>query len=248
MNEQLQLLIDLQKLDTLILSSRMRIDAIPAALSSHEAPLRNAEAAFESQRQTYAALEKRKKDKESEIEELREKAKKLKQRTSEIKNNKEYQAHLKEIEKIERDLKTADDALFSLMESLEESSRLLTEETARIAEERVKVEAVRKDLEREVLQREQELKGHKEQRKKLVSRIEGDLYTLYMNIMKASRGLAVVEAKNEVCQGCNLHIPPQMFVEIKANNEIVECPQCRRILYYVKPEAEAPDTTGTVGE
>ncbi|MCC6347184.1 MAG: hypothetical protein IT388_08370 [Nitrospirales bacterium] len=244
MNEKLQLLIDLQKLDTLILSSRMRIDAIPATLSSREAPLKNAEAACTSQRQSHEALEKKKKDKEIEIEELREKAKKLKQRSSEVKNNKEYQAHLKEIEKGEEDLKTAEDVLLSLMESLEESSRRLKEEAARAAGEKTKVEAVRKDLEGEVQQRERELKELKEQRKKLVSRIEEGLYVLYTNIMKSSRGLAVVEAKNEICQGCNLHIPPQMFVEIKANDEIVECPQCRRILYYMRPEEEAPHTAG----
>ncbi|MFO0752543.1 MAG: C4-type zinc ribbon domain-containing protein [Thermodesulfovibrionales bacterium] len=248
MNEQLQLLIDLQKLDTLILSSRMRIDAIPATLSSHEVPLKNAEAACEAQRQLYAALEKKKKDKEGEIEELRERTKKLKQRSSDIKNNKEYQAHLKEIEKVEKDLKGAEDTLLGLMESLEEASRRLKEETSRVAGEKARVEGVRKELEGEVRQREREVKELKEQRKKLVSRIEGDLYTVYTNIMKASRGLAVVEAKNEICQGCNLHIPPQMFVEIRVNAEIIECPQCRRILYYTRPEEEAPNTAGSGGE
>ena len=41
------------------------------------------------------------------------------------------------------------------------------------------------------------------------------MYNEYMKVLKACGGLAVVEARDEICQGCNMNIPPQMFVEIK---------------------------------
>jgi predicted nucleic acid-binding Zn-ribbon protein len=53
-----------------------------------------------------------------------------------------------------------------------------------------------------------------------------------MGLIESSGGIAVTEVKGEVCQGCNMNIPPQLYVEIKSNEEIIQCPQCHRILYY----------------
>jgi predicted nucleic acid-binding Zn-ribbon protein len=235
-NEQLRLLIDLQKLDSIILSTRLKIDTIPATISSHEGLLKKAEAAYEDAKQQFASLEKKKKDKERDIEDIKGKIQKLKQRTSEIKTNKEYQAQLKEIEKAEKGLKSAEDEILSMMDSLEGASKVIEIEKGRVTEEKAKVESMKKELGKEVVRCEEELKRLKGDRKKLIDKIDTDIYNEYMTIMKARRGTAVVEAKDEACQGCNMHIPPQLFVEIKTNNEIIHCPQCRRILYYLKPE------------
>jgi hypothetical protein len=235
-NEQLRLLIDLQKLDSIMLSTRLTMDAIPARISSNEESLKNAEAAYENAKQQLASLEKKKKDKERDIEDIKEKTQKLKQRTSEIKTNKEYQAHLKEIEKAEKGLKSAEDEMLSIMDSLEGASKVIEIEKGRITEEKAKIESMKKELEKEVIRCGEELKRLKGDRKKLIDKIDTDIYNEYMTIMKAHRGLAVVEAKDEACQGCNMHIPPQIFVEIKTGDKIIHCPQCRRILYYLKPE------------
>ena len=236
MNEQLKLLVELQKLDTVILSDRSKIDSIPARISSEEGPFKKAEAAYDNAKQRHESLEKKKKDREREIYDINEKIKKMKQRSSEIKNNKEYQAHLKEIERAEKDLRTAEDGPLTIMESLEESSKHLKVEIATIEKEKARIELIKKDLEKEVLTCEGEVKKLKEQRKLLVDKIDADIYEHYKNRLKASRGLAVVAAKDEICQGCNIHIPPQLFVEIKNNDELINCPQCRRILYYVKQD------------
>lgn len=239
MNEQLKILVELQKLDSLILESRIKIDAMPSKISSQEAPLKNAEAAYEKARQNHAALEKKKKEKERDIEDISEKIKKIKQKTSDVKTNKEYQALLKEIEAAEREIGASEDELLNVMESLEESSKLLKAEDARIAEEKAKIDAVRKDIEMQMSIREEEVKKLKENRKNFIEKIKSDIYNNYVNLLKAHRGLAVVEAKNEICQGCNMHIPPQLFVELKTSEEIINCPQCMRILYYCPPERDA---------
>ena len=236
MNEQLKLLVELQKLDSVILSDRSKIDSIPARISSEEGPFKKAEAAYNNAKQRHESLEKKKKDREGEIDDINEKIKKMKQRSSEIKNNKEYQAHLKEIEKAEKDLKSAEDSLLTIMESLEESSRQLKIEIETIEKKKARIEVIKKDLEVEAIASEGEVRKLKEQRKLLVDKIEADIYEHYKNRLKAGRGLAVVAARDEICQGCNVRIPPQLFVEIKNNDEIINCPQCRRILYYVKQE------------
>ncbi len=236
MNEQLRLLIELQKLDSTILSSRLKIDAIPAAIASYESLLKKTEAVYESAKQTQASLEKKKKDKEQEIEDVKEKIKKLTQRTSEIKTNKEYQARLKEIEKIDKSLKSAEDELLSIIDSIEGSSKVMEIEKNRIAEEKIKTDAIKEDLQNEIHRCMQDVERLKSTRKSIVDKIDSDIYKEYMTVLKTGYGVAVVEAKDETCQGCNMNIPPQLFVEIKTSDEIIECPQCKRILYYAKAE------------
>ncbi len=234
-NEQLFLLIELQKLDTVILALHSKIDLMPGTIAASEGPLKKSEASFENLKQGFAAMEKKKRDREQAIEEVNQKIKKLTQRTSEIKNNKEYQAHLKEIEKAEKDLKSAEDELLDAIVSIEKSSKLLAADKSSIAEERSKLDVIKQEIEKAIALDRQELKKLKVARKKFIEKLEKldpDIYGRYIATMKSGRGLAVVEAKNEICQGCNLHIPPQMFVELKKNEEITLCPQCRRILYY----------------
>ncbi len=232
MNEQLCLLIELQKLDTVILALHSKIDLMPGTIAASEGPLKKSEATFENLKQGCAAMEKKKKDKEQAIEDINEKIKKLSLRTSEIKNNKEYQAHLKEIERAGKDLKAAEDELLDAIESIEKSSKLLAAEQSSIAGERSKLDVIRQEIEKTIALDRQELKKLKDARKKFIEKLDPDIYGRYIATMKSGRGLAVAEAKNEICQGCNLHIPPQMFVELKKNEELTLCPQCRRILYY----------------
>src|ERR1700690_473971 len=218
-DEKLHLLVELQKLDSNILTLRLKIDSMPSHIAAEEAPYKEAAKAFETARQQQLSLEKKKKDKERLIEDLTEKIRKLKARSSETKTNKEYQANLKEAEAAEAD-------------------------NARLAEAKAGVESLNKEKEKEIRFIEQELLSLKEKRKQLSEKIEPDLYKLYMNLLKSGRGLAVAEAKKERCGGCNMNIPPQLFVELKLGGTIFQCPQCRRILFYEKPALENNETAG----
>ncbi len=239
MEEQLQLLVDLQKLDTNILTLRYKIDSMPSHIAAEEAPYKEARKAYEAAHQQQLTLVKKKKDKERQIEDSAEKIKKLRARSSEIKTNKEYQAHLKEIESVESEIRLAEDDVLSLMEVIETVSKTTEAENARLTAAKDKAEALNKERAKEIEFIEQELQALKEKRRLLADKIGPELYTRYMNLLKAGRGCAVAEVIKEVCQGCNMNIPPQLFVEIKNSDTLLQCPQCRRILYFVKP-ADGP--------
>ena len=53
LNEQLNFLVELQKLDTVILSDRSKIDAIPERISSEEGPFKKAQAAFDNAKERH---------------------------------------------------------------------------------------------------------------------------------------------------------------------------------------------------
>ncbi len=235
MKEQLKHLIELQQIDSKILDKKRMTDEIPSRISEAEWPFKESQTALEKIKQKLDSLEIKKRGKERELDYITEKIKKLKARTSEIKTNKEYQAHLKEIGSVEKERYTVEDEILIVMEEIDASSKEIGLAEAKLRTEKDKIGAFKKKLEGEMLEAEKELLPLRETRSKIVEAIDEELeelYKQYINLFDSCNGLAVTEAKEEICQGCNMNIPPQIFVELKKNKEIIYCPQCRRILYY----------------
>lgn len=230
MQKDIRLLVELQGIDSMILRKKNVIDLMPSKILSAEKSVKEIQSLYDKQKQKCESLEKKKRDKERELEDTDEKVKKIKARTSEIKTNKEYQAHLKEIESIERERYAIEDEILSLMEAIDEAGKGLRVTVIKVDTEKDKLEAFKKEVEREIAEAEKEFGELKIKRAEIVKAIDPEVYNDYMAILELGEGLAVVEARDEICQGCHMNIPPQMFVEIKKNEEIIQCPQCRRIL------------------
>jgi len=69
------------------------------------------------------------------------------------------------------------------------------------------------------------------ERKGLEISISSDLLPRYERVRKARGGIAVAAARNEVCEICQVRIRPQVFQEIRRNDQIIACDACQRILY-----------------
>jgi predicted nucleic acid-binding Zn-ribbon protein len=230
--EDLRLLIDLQEIDTLILQKTGIIEAIPRKVSSVEQPLRDAKSAYDNSKQKFDVLAKKKKEKEQLLDDTNEKIRKLRARISEIKTNKEYQAHLKEIEVAEKEQRAVEDEILSAMEALDAAQKAVKGLEAKIRTEEEKINAFRGKLQEDAAGIRKEVDDLRLRQEGIVKALDRELYVLYMQLFETKRGLAVVETKGEVCQGCNMNIPPQLFVEIKKSEKIIQCPQCTRILYW----------------
>jgi predicted nucleic acid-binding Zn-ribbon protein len=234
--EQLERLIELQKIDVQILEKKRMIREIPARIVKEESPLKKAQAELETTKQKHSDLEKKKRDKEKETDEINEKIMKIKARVTEIKTNKEYQAHLKEIESAEKQRYDIEDEILTLMEDIDIASKEISSTDSRFREKKKEIEALKKKLEEEVAEAERELLPLQEKRSTIVETIDKEVYKEYVELMKSLNAVAVTEVRDEVCQGCHMNIPPQLFVEIKKNDKLIQCPQCRRILYYKSTE------------
>lgn len=232
MQENIRLLIELQEADSTIIRKKAVINSLPSKLSSAEKLFKEIQSLYEKEKQKCELLEKKKKDKERGIEDINEKIKKTKAHASNIKTNKEYQAHLKEIETIEKERYAIEDEILSVMEAIEAAAKEVKAEELKMKAEKDKVEAFRKEVEEEIAEAEKELGELKVRRIAIADKIDPDEYSNYMALLEKCNGLAVVEARDEICQGCNMNIPPQMFVALKKNIEIIQCQQCDRILYW----------------
>ncbi len=232
MKDSVGLLVKLQAIDSRILEKSIFIEKVPARIHEVDEPLKRAKLEFDKIKQNNEGLLRKKKEKEKLLEEVNEKINKMKSRVAEIKTNKEYQAHLKEIEASQQEISKIEEDILLIMEDLDVSMKLEKEKDDRVKIEVGKINAFKKKLDEEVDIYQKELAVLKEERAELGRQIEPDVYKLYMTLIDGSGGVAVAAAKNEMCTGCNMNIPPQLFVEIRKSEEIFQCPQCRRILYF----------------
>jgi len=67
-------------------------------------------------------------------------------------------------------------------------------------------------------------------REELIKSIPAGMVKRYDKLREARRGVAVVEARDGGCMGCNMHIPPQMYNNLFRGEELITCPHCQRIL------------------
>jgi len=216
-------------MDSNILKKRKFIKAVPLRIREVDQPLKEAQSELEKLKVKNESLNRKKREKEKALEDINEKIKKMKTRISDIKTNKEYQ---KEIESSEREIEEAEDQILMIMEELDEAKEIERTKEEKVNEEVARIEAFKKELDREVEENEKALSLLKEDRANLAGLIDPEVYSLYMKLLESGNGIAVTGSRNEICLGCNMNIPPQLFVEIRKNEEIIQCPQCRRILYY----------------
>ncbi len=78
---------------------------------------------------------------------------------------------------------------------------------------------------------EEELRVAQDERTALAAGVTPLLLQEYERIFSRRSGVAVVALANETCQGCHMHLPPQMCLELQRSPRLTFCPHCHRILF-----------------
>ncbi|MGH7892154.1 MAG: zinc ribbon domain-containing protein, partial [Thermodesulfobacteriota bacterium] len=70
----------------------------------------------------------------------------------------------------------------------------------------------------------------KEEKVKIASGLAPDILSIYERVKKRN-GFVLAVVRNEVCTGCNMNIPPQLFNEVLTLSRLIQCPNCQKFLY-----------------
>ena len=160
-------------------------------------------------------------------------------RITRIRNDKELGLAKREIDLLKEETSTVETELVSIMEEGETASarltgletelaRLTTTRDGEAADQREKFAHLAAEIERE-----------RARRSELVQTVDSDLRRKYELIFSRRGGVAVVEIRGGICQGCRMRVPPQLFNEIQRNQHVILCPSCQRILFWRSEGEEA---------
>ena len=107
------------------------------------------------------------------------------------------------------------------------------EEQAQLEKELEEVSTSKADEDKEM---HDELASLMQQREEQASKIKKSTLMKYDRVRAHRHNIGIASVKDEVCNGCYMHIPPQLYVEVKKDLEVHTCPHCQRILYYIPPK------------
>jgi predicted nucleic acid-binding Zn-ribbon protein len=227
MHADLERLVRLQHAENQLRRVESQRAEIPRKRQANEAAVREERARLDAAREALDTCQKARRKHEGELQDLESKRSRYKGQLMDVKTNKEYTAMLHEIESVEREIRGREDLILAEMERAEglilEVKR--EEEAFRSAEERGTAEG--RALEAD----EQRLNG---ERDAVAVTLTADTLQLFQRVAKL-RGAGVAAARDGMCQQCNVKLRPQMYVELKRNDTIQQCPSCSRILYYEAP-------------
>ena len=231
MNQDLKQLIRLQAIDLAIQELRTRIDKFPGISKALDEKLRSAQAALESAKERAKSNQGNRKKLESEIGSIESKISKYRDQMMAVKTNDEYRALQHEIEHAQNAIRKIEDDILNLMMDAESSQGDIKAAETRLKEDQQKVDQERKQLTEQNHHDLSALESYLKERKGIETAISSELLPRYERVRKARGGIAVAAARNEVCEICQVRIRPQVFQEIRRNDQIIACDACQRILY-----------------
>lgn len=150
------------------------------------------------------------------------------------KKNEEYRALAHEIEMCKEAISKIEDEQLAVMEQADVANREAAETSKASAAIVKDVELARAAL----VDKEARLKRELADLKSDYSRIEGGVDETvrdhYVRLRKQRGATAVVGIDRGICGGCHMKLPMQIVLSCQAQQELVHCSNCGRILYFTR--------------
>ena len=230
MQQHIESLQKLQTVDLRIRELTEGLEKYPSEINDLKKDLLEKEGSINLKETTLLELRTQRDGLESSLLSNQESIKKSEERLFAIKTHKEYEALQKEITDTRKENLEIEDRTISVMTEIEETETALAEEKENYAtlEEQYSEQIAEKEKKIEEL--EISRKPAEKEKSEILSTIDPKILPLYERIFKRN-GRALALAENEKCTSCNINIPPQLYNEILKQTKLVQCPNCKKILY-----------------
>lgn len=234
MENELNLLRKLQSFDLEIEAIENESDLQKAALEEQETLYKKLSEDLEAKREQLDETRTFMNQKKIELQENSDDSHSHKDKQARVSSARELSAIEKEIESLKR-------RRAQLEEEYEALRDAVTDAEEDVQDKQEKVEILAKELKAQQGIVEKESKSTQSRIDKLEkertqlkdgAKIANAAIARYEFIRKRLPGHVIVEARDGACTGCNMVIPPQLYNELQEGERVIQCPNCKRILYY----------------
>jgi uncharacterized protein len=239
LRDQLKRLEELQRHDAKIQELEGSLRAIPQKLAATENDLARVEGLLATERQALGDTEKYYGEQKNLMTDDEVLVAGAKHKLAQAKNSKEYMAAQREIEQRREGLSAREGEIGKLNEAVDAKKKLLADRANDVATLRASIEKDGEAAKERMAEIEAKIAELRAEREKLAAEVKPEVLKRYSNI-RMRRGLAVVSVRNGTCQGCNMNIPPQLFIVLQRGVTVETCPSCHRIIYWDEIMKDAP--------
>ncbi len=167
-----------------------------------------------------------------EIEDFSTKLNKYREKLYLVTSNKEYDALNSEIDHMKKTISDSETFLLQLEEEKLEIEELLTSNSNKIEEVELDLERNQEELERALESTRVEEKKLFKNRKELTGKISPQYLQAYDRLRSVHDGLGLVSITRKACGSCYSQLPQQTLIEVKQNDQIINCVTCGAFLYW----------------
>ena len=230
-------LLELQRLDQIIASSRAELDSLPKQLREADAKLNGARSAVTSAKEAHTQAITHRKKLELDVEQWKTRAKKYREQSSSVKTNEAYKALQHEIATAEAEASQAEDQVLEQMMVLEEVDRRLKHVEADLREAEQAIAVEKKQMQVQYGDKKKKMEAATIERETIASKVPEDLLNLYTRVEKRHPGSAMAEARDEQCRACGMRVLPHVsqMLKTETDEEVFRCEMCGRILFTLEP-------------
>jgi len=233
---QIQRLAELQTVENDIRGINHLLANIPAELEAIDNQLSEFKIKIEKVENKSATLKKQYRDWEGESQSISSKIEQEEGKLSSVKNNKEYQALLTGIEHLKGERSVIEDKMIESLEAMDEAKADLAAQKTEFKQFEAQLNRQREVISQRSDKKQQEQGALENVKVSLVGDIDPSVLERYQHVKTLKgQGLAVAAVQNEVCKGCNMNIPPQLYNDLQRYESLLVCPNCQRIIYHDPP-------------
>ena len=137
------------------------------------------------------------------------------QQLNAVKKNDEYQALLHEIDLVNKQIGVKEERILAIMMETDDATARLEEDRKRIQEETKEIDSECAVIDAELAEAVKQRELLEAQRTPLVDKVGQKLLSRYKRLRsRFLTGTVVVPLRDEVCTGCNMHMRPQIVIEV----------------------------------
>jgi predicted nucleic acid-binding Zn-ribbon protein len=234
MLDTIEKLLILQDRDRQIRRVRGELAHIEPERQALKAKAAAAQSALDGAKTKVKELESSRKDLELEVEAKKELISKYANQQFQTRKNEEYRALAHEIELCKQAIFKIEDQEIGLMEQAEAGQKQVIRATQAANEAKKLGEDQVAALNSREVNLKKELAELEANREELASAVDDSARGRYNRLVKNKGENVVVGIQHGVCGGCHMKVPPQILVSCQAQQELVTCSNCGRILYYTR--------------
>ena len=238
-------LIRLQEIDSEVRKAGLFLESIPPLIEDIDRKIAESSAIAAAAKDKMAHSQKKRREIEADLKDLKAQIGKYKRQTNEVKTNKEYSALLKEIEEAESKVDSLEEGFISEMLLEDDIQKEIRAANQRLAESQDKLTREKEQVflkKREAEERTALLESQKES---LLPQLPPEQVALYLRLLRNKGGSALSPVTDDFCSMCHVRVRPQVLNELKEARKVILCENCGRILYWKeKPEDKAEAEAG----
>jgi len=235
-------LIRLQHVDTELNSVSALLGNIPPRIDSIDEQIKASAEIVAQAKDKLSANQKRRRELEAVVKDLKVQAGKFKRQLNDVKTNKEYSALLKEIEEADSKAEKIEEEILNELIAADEIEKEIKAANAKKASEEERLQKEKEVVSQEKKELEERQAKLLKERGELLPLIPPDQLKLYLRITKKMGGIGLSPVTDDFCSLCQMRIRPQLLDELMEMKKIILCEACGRILYWRKPPAKDDET------